>query len=85
MPYGLHRNGNALERVVLPFRTLTRLAQDEECQCTSSEARSRGGLGQMTATSVARLIEPPQKKEEKRSGPSLHGDQLNDKGAITGE
>src|SRR5262249_20781740 len=32
----------------LPFRPLTRLAQDEEPGCTSGDTRSGGGLGEMT-------------------------------------
>src|SRR5215469_1015179 len=31
-----------------PFRPLARLAQNEKRKCTGSEARSRGGLGEMT-------------------------------------
>src|SRR3954466_5366976 len=35
----------------ISYRPLARLAQDEERRRTGSEARSRGRLGQMTATS----------------------------------
>jgi hypothetical protein len=48
--------GDCLEAqgICLSFRPLARLAQDEECGRTGSEARSRGGLGKgVVAMSVA--------------------------------
>src|SRR6185295_11287981 len=41
-----------VERLGLSVRPLGRLAQDEKRRYAGREARSRGGLGQMTATSL---------------------------------
>jgi hypothetical protein len=43
-----HPTHRGAETVALPLGPLARLAQDEELECAGSEARSWGGLGEMT-------------------------------------
>src|SRR5262245_24353704 len=44
----IRRHGSRQQAAGLTFRTLARLAQDEERKCTGGEARGGRGLGEMT-------------------------------------